>query len=376
MKTEEYQILYELDYGPANDRWDPIHALDEHGDYKLTSVELTITNQCNMRCEHCAVGDSLSWSDEQKLPLKDVLQMLEQVEHLETISITGGEPTLHKKTVEQYMLPLLQYAKQRGVLSQLNSNLTLAYEHYEPLVEYLDVLHISYNYTNAKDFHEICFARSPHTVAYDTAAALYERMMDNARRLSSAGMFVSAESMINFRTYNKLEQIHQHIIEMGCQRHEVHPMYPSDFAAHLPKLSLHQTREAIHQLLDSRDRQVWMLFGTLPFYACNVNPEDQRLLKRLREEPNVTVRNDPDGRNRLNVDLFTGDVRVTDFAKVPPLGNMKQDSLDTIFTRWRDHPLAKTIHCHCPSVRCCGPNLLVADMYYQDVNFRKLKALV
>ncbi len=34
----------------------------------------------------------------------------------------------------------------------------------------------------------------------------------------------------------------------------------------------------------------------------------------LRNAKNVTTRNDPDGRSRLNVDVFTGNVIVTDFG--------------------------------------------------------------
>ncbi len=69
---------------------------------------------------------------------------------------------------------------------------------------------------------------------------------------------------------------------MKCARHEVHPMYPSDFASALTSLSLKETRDAIHHLLDVRDENTWMLFGTLPFYPCSKNEEDQLLLKRLR----------------------------------------------------------------------------------------------
>jgi len=32
--------------------------------------------------------------------------------------------------------------------------------------------------------------------------------------------------------------------------------------------------------------------------------------------------------------------------------------------------LAKSLNCHCPKVRCLGPNLLVKDMYYKDVDFK------
>jgi radical SAM/CxCxxxxC motif protein YfkAB len=361
---------------PAYDPWDPIRSLRRYGRHVLTSVEFTVTNMCNMRCEHCAVGDTLSWSDPELLPLPFVLNTLEQVEHLETISITGGEPSFLQKTMNEYIVPLLRYARERGVRTQLNSNVTLGFERYEPLLPYLDVMHISFNYTGPDDFHQIGFARSPHPVPRETARRIYERMIDNARKLSEAGMFVSAESMINYRTHEKIDQIHKLIAEMGCRRHEVHPMYPSSFAAELPLLSLEQIRQAIHRLLDGRDPSVWMLFGTLPFFSCSPITEDQTLVKRLLREPNVTVRNDPDGRNRLNVNLFTGNVYVTDFADVPEFGNIQTEALDVIFERWLEHPLNQRVNCHCDEAGCCGPNLLVADAYYRDIDFHARKAIV
>ncbi|CAH0117773.1 MULTISPECIES: radical SAM/CxCxxxxC motif protein YfkAB [unclassified Paenibacillus] len=355
---------------PEYDPWDPIRSLQMYGKHVLTSVEMTVTNLCNMRCEHCAVGYSLSVTEGEHIPLELMLKRLDEVEHLETISITGGEPSFQRKTVEQYMIPLLKYARERGVRSQLNSNVTLDYERYEALAPYLDVMHISFNYTSAEDFHAVGFARTGHEVNYNAAAKLYERMIENARKLSAAGMFVSAESMINYRTHHKIVEIHRLIDEMGCRRHEVHPMYPSAFASNLPMLSLDEMRAAIHRLLDGRNPELWMLFGTLPFFRCNDNDEDRRLLRRLQAEPNVTLRNDPDGRNRLNVNLFTGDVFVTDFAAIPSFGNIREQTLDSVFNEWlRKHPLAAQVNCHCPAANCCGPNLLVADMYYKNIDF-------
>ncbi|MEI7026157.1 radical SAM/CxCxxxxC motif protein YfkAB [Paenibacillus sp. y28] len=362
--------------GPDYDPWDPLRSLTSYGRHTLTSVEMTVTNLCNMRCEHCAVGYSLARSEGARLPLSLMLKRLDEIETLETISITGGEPSLLDSTVKEYIVPLLKYARERGVRSQINSNLTLDLSRYEQMAPYLDVMHISFNYINAHDFHDVGFVRTGHEVSYAAAAKLYERMVDNTVALSKGGMYVSAESMINYRTHHKLPEIHRLIGEMGCRRHEVHPMYPSAFAEQLPMLSQEQFRDAIHGLLDSRDPDMWMLFGTLPFYSCNENSEDRRLLNRLRSERNVTVRNDPDGRNRLNVNLFTGDVFVTDFSDVPALGSVYTDTLDSVFDRWLDHPLNHKVSCYCPAAACCGPNLLVADMYYRDVDFMKRKAIL
>lgn len=362
---------------PTYDPWDPIRSLRQYGRHVLTSVEMTVAQTCNMRCEHCAVGHTLVANELPKLSLDLMLQRLEEVGHLETISITGGEPMFRKKTVKEYIVPLLKYAHGRGVYSQINSNLTMDFTTYEMVAPYLDVMHISFNYTCMEDFHAVGFTHSNHNVKFDTAARLYERMIDNAHQLSKAGMYISAESMINYRTYNKLNEIHQLIVEMGCKRHEVHPMYPSSFASNLPVLPIELLRASIHRLLDTRNPHMWMLFGTLPFFFCNLNEEDQVLLRRLYSEPLVTVRNDPDGRNRLNVNLFSGDIFVTDFADIPAFGSIYSSKLDDIFNTWlNEHPLAKTVDCYCPQAACCGPNLLVADMYYKGVNFKDRMAVL
>lgn len=361
---------------PAYDPWDPIRSLQAYGKHTLTSVEFTVTHLCNMRCEHCAVGDSLTMTEAPMLPLDLMLRRLDEVEHLETISLTGGEPTYSMDTVKQVLIPLLKYARSRGIRTQLNSNVTLDYGRYELIAPHLDVMHISFNYTEADDFHRVGFARTGREIGRSTTGRMYERMMDNARRLAAGGLFVSAESMINYRTYTKMKEIHRLIEQMGCVRHEVHPMYPSSFASGLPVISKLQMLEAVEALLDVRRRDMWMLFGTLPFYACSDDDRERGLLRRLAAEPNVTVRNDPDGRNRVNVNLFSGDVYVTDFASVPPFGNVKTERLDDVFARWQEHPMQRALNCHCPAAGCCGPNLLVTDMYYRDVDFTSRSAAI
>ncbi len=100
---------------PENDPWEPIRSRSRHHKHVLTSVELTVTNLCNMRCEHCAVGDSLLMTEGPRIPLSAILKRLDEVEHLETISITGGEPSYHEQTVRDYIVPILRYARERGI---------------------------------------------------------------------------------------------------------------------------------------------------------------------------------------------------------------------------------------------------------------------
>ncbi|UII56534.1 radical SAM/CxCxxxxC motif protein YfkAB [Cytobacillus spongiae] len=360
---------------PSYDPWEAYMDVKEYGKLTLSNIEFTTTTLCNMRCEHCAVGYTLQPKDPQALPIELLFKRLDEIPTLRSISITGGEPMLSKKSVETYVAPLFEYAHSRGVRTQLNSNLTIELERYQQIIPHLDVLHISHNWGTIDDFIDGGFARMDRKPTRKQRAALFQRMIDNSKALTKEGVMVSAETMLNKRTLPYLEHIHHQIVEeMHCQRHEVHPMYPSDFASNLEVLSLEEIREAIHRILEIRHEDTWMLFGTLPFYPCSSREEDLELLKRLHGAKNVTVRNDPDGRSRLNVNIFSGDVIVTDFGDTPPLGNIQTDTLQPIFDKWMNMPLAQSLNCHCPSVSCLGPNVLVKNSYYPDVNFLEKKS--
>ncbi|MEN1968368.1 radical SAM/CxCxxxxC motif protein YfkAB [Lentibacillus sp. N15] len=360
---------------PMNDPWEAYMDVEELGKMVLSNIEFTTTTMCNMRCAHCAVGYTLQQLDPESLPMDLMLKRLDEIPHLRTLSITGGEPMMNKKSIRNHVLPLLQYAHNRGVKTQINSNLTLPYDRYESIVPYLDVLHISHNWGTADEFAETGFANMERKPSVENRKMFFNRMVENAKKLSSEGVMVSAETMLNKRTFPYLERIHDHVLEMGCSRHEIHPMYPVDFASQLETLSLPDIRDGIERLLDYRNADVWMMFGTLPFYPCSSSKEDLDLLKRLYREQNVSVRNDPDGRSRLNVNIFTGEIIVTDFGDdEPSLGNIQNTSLPDAYNRWMASSTAQRLNCHCPAVKCLGPNLLVKNTYYPDVDFRERQA--
>lgn len=355
---------------PSYDPWEAYLDVKEYGQMELTNVEFTTTTLCNMRCEHCAVGYTLQPKDPKALPIELLVQRLDEIPRLRSISITGGEPMMSMKSVNEYVVPLLKYAHERGVRTQINSNLTLDLARYEKIIPYLDVLHISHNWGTMDDFVEGGFAMMDRKPTYEQRAKYFERMIENSKALTAAGVIVSAETMLNKRTLPHIEHIHKQIVEeMNCQRHEVHPMYPSDFASGMEVLTLEEMRDAIHRLLDMRDESTWMLFGTLPFYPCSDNPEDRALLERVYKAKNVTVRNDPDGRSRLNVNIFNGDIIVTDFGDTPPLGNIQTTDLPSAYEKWKETSIAKELDCHCPAVACLGPNILVKSAYYPKMDF-------
>ncbi|MFB8733673.1 hypothetical protein ACEQPO_06085 [Bacillus sp. SL00103] len=82
---------------------------------------------------------------------------------------------LSLKSVREYVVPLLKYAHERGVRTQINSNLTLDLARYEEIIPYLDVLHISHNWGTVEEFATVGFA-----------------MMDRNQPLNSARNYLTA----------------------------------------------------------------------------------------------------------------------------------------------------------------------------------------
>lgn len=314
-------------------------------------------------------------AEPERLPLDLLFRRLDEVEGLQTLSLTGGEPSESQSTLKGFVLPLLRYAKARGLRTQVNTNLTFDLERYEQIAPYIDVIHISWNYRGVEDFHRIAWGHGREHVSLSASEKLYQRIVENTRALAAQGHFVSAESMINRETAPHLGAMNRFLADLGCRRHEVHPMYRADWAADLPIVTLDEFRSAVARFLTERDPNLWVLFGTFPFYACSPLPEDQAVLAAVWAAPNVTVRNCPDGRNRVNINAFTGEVFVTDFASVPPLGRVQEDRLDAVFDRWMAHEVFRPYNCYCPAAGCTGPNLLVAEMYYPGVDFRTRRAV-
>ena len=335
----------------------------------LTSVEISVTNLCNLRCVHCAVGELLVPAEAGRLPVARLTAALDRVPGLTTLSLTGGEPSFSDELVDGWVIPLLQYARRRGLQTQVNTHLTYPLERYRRMASWVSVFHMTWNYRDAADF-----ARITRT-APAAAARLYGLVQANAAALAAAGAFVSAETMLTPETLPELGAFSHRLAALGARRMEVHPRYPVDFARHLRVTDLAAMRAGLERFLDERAPGLWVLFGTFPFLPCDPDPAHRALWARVQAAPDVTVRNDPDGRCRINIDGTTGDIRVTDFADLPPLGNIVAgDDLTACFDAWQDHPANRPYACCCPEAGCLGPNLIVAQTWFPAVDWSRRRA--
>lgn len=96
----------------------------------MTSATIYLTNECNLRCRHCAVGHDQT-SKRRSLETADVLSVIRNLaEHgTRAITLLGGEVTTERSDLK----PILEYCDAIGVRVSINTNLT-DYERISPLL--------------------------------------------------------------------------------------------------------------------------------------------------------------------------------------------------------------------------------------------------
>ena len=64
-----------------------------------TAIILYVTNRCNLKCDHCFYWDSLN-KDSYELSVEEISKIVDSLQHLISLSLTGGEPFLRKDLSE------------------------------------------------------------------------------------------------------------------------------------------------------------------------------------------------------------------------------------------------------------------------------------
>ncbi|NUM89557.1 MAG: radical SAM protein, partial [Bdellovibrionales bacterium] len=83
---------------------------------------LEITRRCNLRCNHCYIGDARWKPDPGQMPTEKVLRLIDTLAREGTLwlTITGGEPLAHRD-----FRKIWRHAFEAGFLLHLYTNATL-----------------------------------------------------------------------------------------------------------------------------------------------------------------------------------------------------------------------------------------------------------
>ncbi|MCQ2669758.1 GTP 3',8-cyclase MoaA [Helicobacter pylori] len=84
-------------------------------------IRVSVTKQCNFRCQYCMPATPFFFDDEELLPLDNVLEFLKIAidEGVKKIRITGGEPLL-RKGLDEFIAKLHAYNKEVALVLSTN----------------------------------------------------------------------------------------------------------------------------------------------------------------------------------------------------------------------------------------------------------------
>lgn len=94
--------------------------------YRLSSMLVELTMQCNERCIHCYIPNSVK-SKATTMPFDIFSKLVDEFVDLggENVTLSGGEPLMHKDIIQ-----ILDYCQKKGLTINLFSNLLLLTEHH------------------------------------------------------------------------------------------------------------------------------------------------------------------------------------------------------------------------------------------------------
>lgn len=138
----KHQEIFDHKYDTLLARLDEYHMLAHRTQKRLENITLMLTNTCNLNCKHCCASEISASQDISFQILRQTIALGSR-----QITVTGGEPLLHKRIRE-----ILAFLKQeyKGTLV-LATNGTLVEDYLDLILTYVDKVEISIDGVDDKD---------------------------------------------------------------------------------------------------------------------------------------------------------------------------------------------------------------------------------
>ena len=112
-------------------------------------VELKINYSCNLGCKFCWVGDQ----EKTKVKVTDIMNCIDNMYNIETIHVSGGEPTIYKDLL--YLLKEIKKHNYINIILHTNAIRLSDIEYVEELNKYITNYFISFHAINPATHKEI-----------------------------------------------------------------------------------------------------------------------------------------------------------------------------------------------------------------------------
>ncbi len=286
---------------------------------KPTTCTLQVTTRCQLSCFHCSAA-KYKTGERSELNTEEFLSVIKQSEDMGifNITFTGGEPLLRKDLFDL----IAAVDKNRAHVSMFTNGILLTEENVARLIEAgLHSLMVSID--------------DPRAEVHDRLRGLpgcFDKAIAGITRAREAGLLVSLSTYASGEDVRegRVEQLIELARELGCHEVTVFDVVPTG------------------SLLPMEEK-------------CLIKPAERRQLiemarhySALPDYPNIVAQSEVEGpecagcmgaHSQFYMTAF-GDVDPCDFMPLT-FGNVRDDSLETIWKRMREHP-AFVVHAdHC-----------------------------
>ena len=179
---------------------------------KIHQVQIEITGVCNMNCKHCRN----SFDKSQDMPLSEIDKILKFAvkngdEQLE-VTLSGGEPFLHKKLND--ILALLKKYKIKGLYITTNGSLSIA-PYLHQLKEFKTMISVSLD----------SIVENEHDSFRDFKGA-FRKALETIEYLQNNGLFVGVRTSLLPENIAKIDEITDFVYKLGVKRLAISSILP------------------------------------------------------------------------------------------------------------------------------------------------------
>lgn len=253
-----------------------LSSLKGHRGLKPKSVDIELTNRCNLRCRMCwfwgesGVGNRYG----SELTKNEVYGLVrELLEHRPHIYIGGGEPF-----VRGDLLEILKYIKNCGLTVSLTTNGTLLHDEVIVALIKLGLDGISFSIDGGKKIHDYIRGKG----VFDRVTSRIKKLNDYRRKYGLEKPIIVVNTTITELLVGSLEENLREIIEKTDNKADQyriqHLWYVTD-----KELSAHQL--TVKKLLGARAHNAKAHLTSFTFDAYTLADE----VIRLRKKPKVRV---------------------------------------------------------------------------------------
>lgn len=265
--------------------------------YQLEGLEIGLTSNCNFRCDYCC---AYKRNDGNSIDAKAVIKILDQLPSLKRVRLSGGEVTLKYEDCAE----VVSYCASRGILTQLNSNGSLLNEErIHRLVEAgLTTIHISFNFTDAEAFSRY----------YGINSSIYHKIRDNIRLFASTGVNTVLETLLFNETENHLNEISEHVYQMGVRTHEIQNSIIMDHSGWKSIAARETLKQAVGGLIANKPEDMTLYFTCMDRFAEALG---------FQEQPGVYFPHCIEGKTQLHLH-GNGDILISELCHPVIIGNI------------------------------------------------------